>query len=401
MPRRMTAIAAVLISLGFALRGAASDHPPENLQLAGDHWTAWNPPQPAPEAQVYIVVPGDTLWELARRFYGDPYLWPQLWEQNQYILDAHWIYPGDPLIVSAQVSSAENLETVDLGGGQAGSAAPGEASGATPKDDGLKFVTPADVAAGSPVPMGGESDIYCSGYIGDVDETFPRRIIGSEAEALSVGYQADTEGTLSGSYGALSTVRYGMATADIIYVDGGRAAGLEVGQQFTVIRPERTVRHPRDGQTFGRLYRYTGRVKILSVQEESAIAEIVYACDPVTVGSMLKPFVPEPVPLARRTAMRPPNAPTSAERLEGAPIILMAQDDIVATGQDHVVYVDRGEDAEITPGDIFTIYRRHPRGVPPVVIGELAILSVHPRSSTAKIIQSRHVVYRGDLLELK
>ena len=26
----------------------------------------------------------------------NPYLWPQIWDQNRYITDAHWIYPGDP-----------------------------------------------------------------------------------------------------------------------------------------------------------------------------------------------------------------------------------------------------------------------------------------------------------------
>jgi hypothetical protein len=39
--------------------------------------------------------------------------------------------------------------------------------------------------------------------------------------------------------------------------------------------------------------------------------------------------------------------------------------------------------------------------LPPVVIGELAILSVHKSSSVAKIIESRYPVYIGDRLELK
>jgi hypothetical protein len=55
----------------------------------------------------------------------------------------------------------------------------------------------------------------------------------------------------------------------------------------------------------------------------------------------------------------------------------------------------------VTPGDIYTIYRLHPKGVPPIVLGELAVLSVHPHSAVAKIIASRHTIYRGDLLELK
>ena len=51
----------------------------------------------APET--HTVRKGDTLWDLANKWLGDPHLWPQVWDQNRYILDSHWIYPGDPLAV--------------------------------------------------------------------------------------------------------------------------------------------------------------------------------------------------------------------------------------------------------------------------------------------------------------
>jgi hypothetical protein len=39
------------------------------------------------------------LWDLAEKFYGDPFLWRYIWEHNQYIADPHWIYPGNPLYI--------------------------------------------------------------------------------------------------------------------------------------------------------------------------------------------------------------------------------------------------------------------------------------------------------------
>ena len=43
----------------------------------------------------YTVKKGDTLWDISKRFYDDPFLWPRLWQQNQYITNPHHIAPGD------------------------------------------------------------------------------------------------------------------------------------------------------------------------------------------------------------------------------------------------------------------------------------------------------------------
>lgn len=397
MTRRfpISALALALIVTAGSL--AAAERPPQNLRFVGDHWTAWDPPASvAPGAEVYIVVAGDTLWDLAARFYGDAYLWPQLWESNRYILDAHWIYPGDPLIVGTEVTAVEDLATIDLEG-QGG---PGAGKGEPGGEGGPLRLQPAG-AGGSPVPLGVESDIYCSGYIGDLKEVFPFTIIGSEYEALTVSLGSRQRASQQGIYGTVATTRYGMSTGDIVYVDGGRRAGLTPGLVLTTVSPGEKVIHPVTRETYGRLYEYTGRLRILSVQEETAIAELVAACNPVVVGSQLKVFEPEPVPLARRTVMRPPNLPSPAESLQGAPVILNARDNLVALGEDHVVYIDAGLEADVTPGDIFTIYRMHRPGLPPVIVGELAVLSVHPRSAVARIIASRHTIYVGDRLELK
>jgi len=204
-----------------------------------------------------------------------------------------------------------------------------------------------------------------------------------------------------GHYGSATTTKFGLATGDIVYVDGGRARGLSPGTQFTVVVPDQPVVHPVLRHVVGRFYHYLGRVRILSVQESTAIAEIVHTCDPIVVGAFLTPFQPEPVPLGRSTAMRPVNFPTAAEKLENAPAIVYARDDVLALGADHIVHVDLGEQ-DVTPGDMYTIYRQNSRpGLPPVVLGELAVLSVHRHFSVAKILESRYPIHLGDRLDPK
>ena len=384
----------------FASAAAAAERPPQPLHLVGDHWTAWDPPatQP-PGVEVYTIVRGDTLWDLAARHLGDPYLWPQIWERNRYILDAHWIYPGDPLLLGLEVTNPEIPPEAPLAEVAPETPASPEAEAAEQK---LSYQTAA-AAAGEPGPLGTESDIYCSGFIGDLDEDLLYEVIGSEYQALfsavsrSRGRVLRVGHTL---YGA-DTLKVGLDAGDIVYLGEGRAAGLAPGKVLTAVLPEEKVRHPLSREVVGRFYRYLGRVRVLSVQPDTAIAEIIHSCDPLLVGSQLVDFEPEPVPLGRRTGMRPVNMPSPAEALANAPVILRAEDNVVTLGEDNLVYIDRGEDSKVVPGDIYTIYRLHRTDLPPVVLGELAVVAVHRRSSVARITSSRYTIYVGDRLELK
>lgn len=51
--------------------------------------------QDAPKS--YVVVKGDTLWDISALYLDSPWLWPRLWQVNPEIDDPHLIYPGDKL----------------------------------------------------------------------------------------------------------------------------------------------------------------------------------------------------------------------------------------------------------------------------------------------------------------
>ncbi|MEO1366930.1 MAG: hypothetical protein AAFX50_07105, partial [Acidobacteriota bacterium] len=253
----------------------------------------------------------------------------------------------------------------------------------------------------APVPLGFESDIYCSGFIGDEDEEFPYSIAASEHEFLTPTLDPTRDRDVKGSWGSTETEKFGLSNGDIVYLAGGRSDGLSAGELLTVIEPQELVSHPVTDEDMGRYFSYKGRVRVLSVQDDTAIGEIVRTCEPITVGSQLRVFEPEPVPLRRRTPMRPVNMPAANEQLEDAPVIIASLDKLISFGPGYLVFVDQGESQDVLPGDVFTIYRKGRRGYPPIILGELGILSVQDDTALGRILDARYSVYVGDSIVIK
>ncbi len=50
--------------------------------------------------ELYIVKPKDTLWDISKKFYKNPFLWGKIWKNNTYINNPNLIFPGEILKVS-------------------------------------------------------------------------------------------------------------------------------------------------------------------------------------------------------------------------------------------------------------------------------------------------------------
>src|SRR5689334_16484754 len=82
--------------------------PPKNLtKYADGHVSANQEPTDVDKFEVHIVKQGDTLSQIAGAALKDPRMWPLLWEQNEHIINPHWIYPNDKILIRPVTPLAE------------------------------------------------------------------------------------------------------------------------------------------------------------------------------------------------------------------------------------------------------------------------------------------------------
>jgi hypothetical protein len=361
---------AVLMAAGVALAQDA----PVGLQVGpatvAPHSTKNRDyPTSIPEGGTYYIVqPGDTLWDLSGRFLSNPYLWPQIWDANRYIKDAHWIWPGDPLLLPKLAVVAEQAgEAPALPGPEGlGEAGLGEAGAAEAG------------AASALAPVTEEMTLQCAQYVVTEREDESLYLLGSEQGIDKVA----------------------LAERDIVYLSKGSNAGVKPGDLFSLHHVAYPLKHPVSGKKLGTKVETTGWVKVVVVEEDTACAVVEQACIDIHAGDYLKPFEKVNVPMTVRRVpddcCTPPNG-----KLERH--IVDLQDDAMMAGEGHLVTIDAGTEDGISPGSVFSVFRSMYPSVPTPrnVVGEATVVSVRERTATAKVTHSRSEIFVGDGVELR
>jgi LysM domain len=337
------------------------------------HWSKYKYPETVPEgATYYLIKRGDTLWDLSARFLANPFLWPQIWDQNRYITDAHWIYPGDPLIIPrvGVVSDRAGQTGEGAGGaervGEEGGAAGQEAGGAAGERRSL--LEPA-------IP---EMAMQCSHYILDDPEDTSLSVVGSENGMTKLAF----------------------GDRDILYLGKGSNAGVKAGDVYSLQHVSYEVKHPESGRTIGRKIETTGWGRVILVQEDSSTLMIEAACQDVHVGDYAKPFQKAVVPMI---VPRPPGDRLTPPTGKSDGSVVDIGDDSMIAGQEQLVSINLGSANGVAPGNVLSVYRIMYPGVPTPrnVLGELVVVTVRERTSTARVSYSRDAIMSGDRVELR
>lgn len=184
----------------------------------------------------YIVVRGDTLWDISGVFLENPAAWPQIWRVNPQIDNPDLIYPGD--IISLRYIDGRPVLELQRGAGV------GDA--VIRLSPGIRF---------EPLTNGiGEISFE------DIASRLSRNLIVDPQVAEDAGYMLGTRsGNLFGSNG------------EVVYARGDWDPAMS---SYAVVRPRRSFVHPDTGDVIGIELDHIGEGRVLELNGEDDLATI-------------------------------------------------------------------------------------------------------------------------------
>lgn len=182
---------------------------------------------------------------------------------------------------------------------------------------------------------------------------------------------------------------------DTFYLKLDKPDDVAIGDLFTVYRRVRKVFHPMTKEYLGFAVIRLAVVKVTQVDPGLTTVEAVRNYGAVSPGDLVMrhtaPSLGEEINQTVQTV--------DVADVGGMIVELQADKAMTLVSQADVVYVDRGREDGLKPGNLMDLYRRNP-GLPSRKIGQLKVLSVEDRTATAKIVKANTRIMKGDRYKL-
>ena len=180
-----------------------------------------------------------------------------------------------------------------------------------------------------------------------------------------------------------------LGSRDVLYLRLNNPGDAALGDLFTIYRRTHKVFHPSTGQYLGYLVNRLAVVQVTQVDTDLTTVQVLRAYAAVSPGDPIMKFVLPAEEVAGG------DRPSSSE-VEGRVVDFqsnMGTMNLVA--QRNVVYLDRGREDGMRSGDRMEVVRTG-GSLPQRVVGEVKILSMEDRTSTALITRSTSRILKGD-----
>lgn len=185
-------------------------------------------------------------------------------------------------------------------------------------------------------------------------------------------------------------------TRDLLVVDAGAKAGVQLGQQFFVRRPNRYGMGYRVGRSHAGATTL-GWVRVVAVNDATAIATVEQVCSGMIAGDYLQPFVAPVVPANADRDVR-----TGEPDFTAMARIVIGNEDRLSVGTGDFALIDRGSEQGLAPGARFSVYRDlRVHGVPLASIGEGVVITAGNTVSVTRITSARDAVLSGDYVAIR
>jgi len=222
---------------------------------------------------VYTIKKGDTLWDISSKFLKDPFLWPKLWQKNPYITNPHWIYPGNPVRLSAMepVKKEEPKKVAE------------EKPKEVVKEPEVKKVEPPP-----PLPVEKKPEVVAEVKPIKVEEKpvyFP--------EIRDAGFISDIEYRGIGIVLESKEGKNLMSAGDTVYLAFKTSESILIGNKYTIFRVSEEKKHPVTDKKIGKKYNIIGNIQIIDQRGNIFTAKVIESFDAIMKGDYIQPYSKE------------------------------------------------------------------------------------------------------------